>query len=166
MRTVLITAVALLLVAWPQATRADDEPTGEVIRVELDVRVPLFRTRVVGAFTFVELIESSDRDTGDWTFVGTVGGRVATASGTGWYGPTTAEGDGCAAEVAVDGIRDWNIPGVPRPEVPLVVTVHAVDRTVVVALGRLRLPFVLDRPFCWSTGGTYRLGAVGAAAAT
>jgi hypothetical protein len=141
MRAVTV-VVAVLLAVGPWAVAAVDRPTGETIRVE-----------------FVEATETADRDTGTWTFAGTVGGRRVQASGTGWYGPTTAEGDGCVAEVAIDRIRVWRVSGVPRPKVPIVATIHAVDRTVVVVLGRLRAAFGLDRPFCWSDGGTYRLGA-------
>ena len=158
MRAVTV-VVAVLLAVGPWAVAAADRPTGETIRVEIDVRAPLGGLRVVGVFAFVEATETADRDTGTWTFAGTVGGRRVQASGTGWYGPTTAEGDGCVAEVAIDRIRVWRVSGVPRPKVPIVATIHAVDRTVVVVLGRLRAAFGLDRPFCWSDGGTYRLGA-------
>src|SRR5690349_6869738 len=99
MRTMVILATALLVATWPQATNADTEPTGEVIRVEFDVFLPRILTRAAGTFTFVETTESADRDTGDWTFASNIGGRIATASGTGWYGPTRVEGNGCAAEI-------------------------------------------------------------------
>lgn len=165
MRIGLLTRIAFLgamLVsqAWSPG-EAWAAPTGEVIRVDVDLALPLLGTPVAGTFTFVELTEARDRDTGRWTFVGTSNGRAAVASGTAWYGRTFPEGAGCRAEVAFDRIATWTVPGIPRPPTPLAVTLHAVDRTVTVALGPLRVPFTLDRPLCWSAGGEYRIVAPG-----
>lgn len=115
----------LAVIGWTAAGTAAAADTTMVWQVTLTI--PVLNKAALGTLT-----TTVDQSTGQsiWSFQGTVDGQLARASGVG-----TVSGSGSTASVTVTRIDAWQMPGVPRPDLPATATIRSVDHIAYVTSG-------------------------------
>jgi hypothetical protein len=102
---------------------------------QVDVSVPVINRAILGTLT-----ANVDPATGngDWSFQGTVDGHTATASGKGQL-----SGSGSNGTITITSIDQWNLPGVPKPGLPLSGSVKVTGNVAYLTIHAQTLTFPL-----------------------